>query len=102
MFILSKVSMNSFRVFSDFLNQKNVVQEKIMNEYLAKNNKSFKADQSINWITHQKCKDMSILSKVTISGCSRDSRPRDWSRLGAIFLVSVSPIISRDSRDSNP
>ena len=36
---------------------------------------------------------------VDTSGCSRDSRPRDWSRLGAIFLVSVSPNISRDSRD---
>ena len=33
------------------------------------------------------------------SACSRDSRPRDWSRLGPILLVSVSPIISRDSRD---
>ena len=33
------------------------------------------------------------------SACSRDSRPRDWSRLGAIFMVSVSPNISRDSRD---
>ena len=33
-----------------------------------------------------------------ISACSRDSRPRDWSRLGSILLVSVSPIISRDSR----
>ena len=31
--------------------------------------------------------------------CSRDSRPRDWSRLGAFFVVSVSPNISRDSRD---
>ena len=36
---------------------------------------------------------------VCISACSRDSRPQDWSRLGSIFLVSVSPIISRDSRD---
>ena len=34
-----------------------------------------------------------------LSACSRDSRPRDWSRLGFILLVSVSPIISRDSRD---
>ena len=37
---------------------------------------------------------------VSTSACSRDSRPRDWSRLGTIFLVSVSPIISRDSRAS--
>ena len=37
--------------------------------------------------------------RVGSSACSRDSRPRDWSRLGAIFLVSVSPNISRDSRD---
>ena len=36
---------------------------------------------------------------VDSSACSRDSRPRDWSRLGPIFVVSVSPIISRDSRD---
>ena len=46
-------------------NQKIAVHEKIMNEYLAKNNKSSEADQSINWITHQKCKDMFILSKVS-------------------------------------
>ena len=38
-------------------------------------------------------------NSVAHSACSRDSRPRDWSRLGSIFLVSVSPIISRDSRD---
>ena len=37
--------------------------------------------------------------QVDTSACSRDSRPRDWSCLGSIFLVSVSPIISRDSRD---
>ena len=48
-------------------NQKIAVHEKIMNEYLAKNNKSSEADQSINWITHQKCKDMFILSKVSIN-----------------------------------
>ena len=47
-------------------NQKIAVHEKIMNEYLAKNNKSSEADQSINWITHQKCKDMFILSKVSL------------------------------------
>ena len=33
------------------------------------------------------------------SVCSRDARPRDWSRLAAIFMVSVSPDISRDRRD---
>ena len=38
-------------------------------------------------------------TRLCISACSRDSRPRDWSRLGAIFMVSVSPNISRDSRD---
>ena len=48
-------------------NQKIAVHEKIMNEYLAKNNKSSEADQSINWITHQKCKDMFILSKVSMN-----------------------------------
>ena len=36
---------------------------------------------------------------ILISACSRDSRPRDWSRLGPIFLVSVSSNIPRDSRD---
>ena len=40
-----------------------------------------------------------ICPLVSTSACSRDSRPRDRSRLGSIFLVSVSPIISRDSRD---
>ena len=39
------------------------------------------------------------LITVRISGCSRDSRPGDWSRLGAFLVVSVSPNISRDSRD---
>ena len=38
-------------------------------------------------------------NSVAHSACSRDSRPRDWSRLGSFFLVSVSTIISRDSRD---
>ena len=33
------------------------------------------------------------------SVCSRDARPRDWSRLAAIFIVSVSPDISRDRWD---
>ena len=41
-----------------------------------------------------------INDSISISACSRDSRPRDWSRLGSIFLVSVSAIISQDSRDS--
>ena len=41
-----------------------------------------------------------VVSKyVRTSACSRDSRPRDWSRLGLIFLVSVSSNIPRDSRD---
>ena len=38
-------------------------------------------------------------NSVAHSACSRDSRPQDWSRLGSIFMVSVSPLISRDSRD---
>ena len=38
-------------------------------------------------------------SSVCSSACSRDSRPRDWSRLGTIFMVSVSQNIPRDSRD---
>ena len=36
---------------------------------------------------------------ISTSTCSQDLRPRDWSRLGTIFMVSVSPNISRDSRD---
>ena len=39
------------------------------------------------------------ITYIASSACSRDSRPRDWSRLGAIFKVSISPNISRDSRD---
>ena len=38
--------------------------EKILKEYLEKINGTHEADQSINWITHQKCEDMFILSKV--------------------------------------
>ena len=40
-----------------------------------------------------------LLNYLHTSACSRDSRPRDWSRLGAIFMVAISPNISRDSRD---
>lgn len=38
--------------------------EKILKEYLEKMNETKEAEQSINWVTHQKCKDMFILSKV--------------------------------------
>ena len=44
--------------------QKIAVHEKILTEYLAKMNKTTEGEQSINWVTHQKCKDMFILSKV--------------------------------------
>lgn len=43
--------------------------EKILKEYLAKVNEGSEAEQtieSINWVTHQKCKDMFILSKVNL------------------------------------
>jgi len=59
-------------------NQKIAVHEKIMNEYLAKNNKSSEADQSINWITHQKCKDMFILSKWNGSTINHFEIERDF------------------------
>lgn len=45
--------------------QKIALHEKILKEYLAKMNETTEAEQSINWVTHQKCKDMFILSKVT-------------------------------------
>ena len=39
--------------------------EKILKEYLEKmNDFDQESTQSINWVTHQKCKDMFILSKV--------------------------------------
>ena len=40
-----------------------------------------------------------LLLNIYTSACSRDSRPRDWSCLGSIFMVSVSPNTSRDSRE---
>ena len=52
-----------------------------------------------SWIDfYRVCKNQSSFG-LKFSGCSRDSRPRDWFRLMAIFLVLVSPNISRDSRD---
>ena len=39
--------------------------EKILKEYLERMNETTEAEQSINWVTHQKCKDMFILSKVS-------------------------------------
>ena len=39
--------------------------EKILKEYLERMNETTEADKSINWVTHQKCKDMFILSKVS-------------------------------------
>jgi hypothetical protein len=38
--------------------------EKILHEYLERMNETKEAEQSINWVTHQKCKDMFVLSKV--------------------------------------
>ena len=39
------------------------IHDKILKEYLEKKNETVK---SINWLTAQKCKDMFILSKVSI------------------------------------
>lgn len=44
--------------------EKIALHEKILKEYLEKMNETTEAEQSINWVTHQKCKDMFILSKV--------------------------------------
>ena len=44
--------------------RKIALHEKILKEYLEKINETTEAEQSINWVTHQKCKDMFILSKV--------------------------------------
>ncbi len=38
--------------------------EKLLKEYLERMNETAVAEKSINWVTHQKCKDMFILSKV--------------------------------------
>ena len=46
--------------------RKIALHEKILKEYLEKINETTEAEQSINWVTHQKCKDMFILSKVRI------------------------------------
>ena len=45
--------------------EKIALHEKILKEYLEKmNDFDQESTQSINWVTHQKCKDMFILSKV--------------------------------------
>ena len=44
--------------------KKIAIHTKIMEEYLKKINSSHETEQSINWVTHQKCHDMFILSKV--------------------------------------
>lgn len=38
--------------------------EKILKEYVERMNETSEAALSINWVTHQKCEDMFILSKV--------------------------------------
>ncbi|XP_023319996.1 uncharacterized protein LOC111695065 isoform X2 [Eurytemora carolleeae] len=43
--------------------RKRQVHEQIMKEYLAKHNETLDTKLSITWFTHQKCKDMHILSK---------------------------------------
>ena len=44
--------------------RKVALHEKILKEYLEKMGEVTEAARSINWVTHQKCKDMFILSKV--------------------------------------
>ena len=44
--------------------RKIALHEKILKEYLEKMGEVTEAARSINWVTHQKCKDMFILSKV--------------------------------------
>ena len=44
--------------------QKIELHEKILREYLEKINETTEAEKSINWVTHQKCADMFIQSKV--------------------------------------
>ena len=62
----------------------------------------FKLPKCVNCRLKKKtCQSQRYTIEIYIgtSVCSRDSRPRDWFRLGAIFMVSVSPNISRGSRD---
>ena len=58
---------NTTFVPSDNPEQKIAIHTKIMEEYLKKMNSTAEAELSINWVTHQKCKDMFILSKVTLN-----------------------------------
>ena len=46
--------------------KKIAVHEKILREYLERMNKTTEGEASINWITHQKCQDMHVLSKVRV------------------------------------
>ena len=46
--------------------KKIALHEKILREYLERMNKTTEGEASINWITHQKCQDMHILSKVCV------------------------------------
>lgn len=45
--------------------KKIALHEKILREYLERMNKTTEGEASINWITHQKCQDMFVLSKVS-------------------------------------
>lgn len=58
------------------------IHEKILREYLEKMNETKEAELSINWVTHQKCKDMFILSKVSYFGLHK-------LHCTAIFLLHV-------------
>ena len=46
--------------------KKIALHEKILKEYLERINMTAEGAASINWITHQKCQDMFVLSKVRI------------------------------------
>ena len=66
MFIIQFDPSNDGHINGTFENaeKKIAIHTKIMEEYLKKINSSHETEQSINWVTHQKCHDMFILSKV--------------------------------------
>ena len=66
MFIIQFDPSNDGHINGTFENaeKKIAIHTKIMEEYLKKINSSHETEQSINWVTHQKCHDMFVLSKV--------------------------------------
>ena len=60
--LLKRAKILILPIFQDD-DTKIAIHDKILKEYLEKKNETVK---SINWLTAQKCKDMFILSKVSI------------------------------------